>query len=63
MEVPYKIIGNKDSNTKVSFIRTLLVHSIQFMSSTTREDGKGLKVGNIGQSFQVLWTRYIRKIP
>ena len=53
----------KDSNTKVSFIRTLLEHSIQFLSSTTRENGKGLKGENIGQSFQVLWTRYILKIP
>ena len=54
VEMPYKIIGNKDSNTKVSFIRTLLEHSIQFLTSATRKDGKGLKVENIGQSFQVL---------
>ena len=60
VEMPYKIIGNKIPN--VSFIRTLLEHSIQFLTSTTWKDGKGLKVENIGQSFQVLWTRYILKI-
>ena len=54
VEISYKIIGNKDYNTKVSFIRTLLEHSIQFLSSTTRKDGKGLKVENVGQSFQIL---------
>ena len=31
----------------------LLEHSIQFLTSTTWKDGKGLKVENIGQSFQV----------
>ena len=40
----------------------LLEHSIQFLTSTTWKDVKGLKVENIGQSCQVLWTRYIPKI-
>ena len=40
----------------------LLEHSIQFLSSTTWKDVKGLKVENTGQSFQVLWTRWIPKI-
>ena len=53
VEMPYKIIGNKDSNAKIFFVTTFLEHSIQFLSSTTRKDGKGLKVENIGQSFQV----------
>ena len=57
MEMPYKIVDNN-----VCFLRTLLEHSIQFLTSTTWKDVKGLKVENIGQSFQVLWTRYIPKI-
>ena len=48
VEMPYKIV---DKN--VSFIRTLLEHSIQFLTSTTWKDVKGLKVENIGQSFRV----------
>ena len=48
VEMPYKIV---DKN--VSFISTLLEHSIQFMTSTTWKDVKGVKAGNIGQSFRV----------
>ena len=43
VEMAYKTIGNKDSNTKV-FTRTLSEHNIPFLTSTTRKDGKGLKV-------------------
>ena len=48
VEMPHKIV---DKN--VSFIRTLLEHSIQFLTSTTWKDVKGLNVENIGQSFRV----------
>ena len=53
VEMAYRPIGNKHYNMKV-FTRTLLEHKILFLTSTTRKDGKGLKVENIGQSFQVL---------
>ena len=62
VEMAYRTIGNKHYNMKV-FIRNLLEHNIPFLTSTTRKDGKGLKVENIGQSFQVLQTCHIRKIP
>ena len=52
VEMPYKIIGNKDSDTKVSFMRTLLVHSIQFLSSTTREDGEGFRLKILANLFK-----------
>jgi len=60
LEMPYKIIGNKTLTRTV--VRTLLEHSVQFLTSTTWKDGKGFKVENIGQFLQVLWTRYILKI-